>query len=182
MIQEANARHLHGAGAAPSAWICRWGCVIPAGGTVIDVACGAGRHARWFAERGCEVTAVDRNPAIEATLAGVDRVTCVVADLEADAWPFGAARFDAVVVANYLHRPLLPQLVASVAAGGLLIYETFAAGNERFGRPSNPDFLLQPGELLEAVRGRLRVIGYEDLEVDLPSPAMIQRIAARRER
>jgi len=109
----------------------------------------------------------------------VPGVTIRVADLEAGPWPYPGSTFAAVVVANYLHRPLLPALVGALAPNGLLIYETFAAGNERFGRPSNPAFLLQPGELLEAVRGRLRVLAYEDLQVAEPKPAMVQRICAR---
>ncbi len=107
-----------------------------------------------------------------------DRVELVEADLERDPWPFAGTRFDAVVVTNYLHRPLLDRLVQSVAPKGLLIYETYAHGNERWGRPGNPDFLLRPGELLEAVRGRLRVIAYEDVTVTEPRPAAVQRICA----
>ena len=102
-----------------------------------------------------------------------------VADIEAGPWPYAGEQFAGVIVTNYLHRPLLPLLVAAVAPGGVLIYETFAVGNERFGRPSNPEFLLRPGELLEAVRGRLRVRAYEDLEVQEPKPAMVQRICAQ---
>ncbi len=88
-------------------------------------------------------------------------------------------RFAGMVVTNYLHRPLFPALLAALEPGGMLIYETFAAGNERFGKPSNPDFLLRPGELLEVARGRLRVLAYEDLEISEPKPAMVQRLAAR---
>ena len=105
----------------------------------------------------------------------------LAADLEAAAWPFAGRRFDAIVVTNYLHRPLLPVLVDSLEPGGVLVYETFARGNEKFGKPSNPDFLLAPGELLEAVRGRLRVVAYEDLVVTAPRPAAVQRLCARRE-
>jgi SAM-dependent methyltransferase len=103
------------------------------------------------------------------------------ADLEAGPWPLAGRRFDAVVVTNYLHRPLLPALVDCLEPGGVLLYETFARGNERFGKPSNPDFLLAPGELLEAVRGRLRVVAYEDRVIDTPRAAAIQRLCARRE-
>ena len=103
------------------------------------------------------------------------------ADLEAGPWPYAERRFDAIVVTHYLHRPLLPTLVASLEHGGLLVYETFAQGNERFGKPSNPAFLLAPNELLEAVRGKLRVIAFEDLVVDEPRPAALQRLCARRE-
>ena len=108
-------------------------------------------------------------------------VAVLEADLEAGPWPYAGRRFDGVVVTNYLHRPLLPALVESLERGGLLVYETFATGNERFGKPSNPAFLLRPGELLEAVHGRLRVLAYEDLVVEEPRPAAVQRICARRE-
>ncbi len=164
---------------APSAWVCRWAALIAAGGTVLDLACGGGRHARWLAARGHPVEAVDRDPAV-ARLASIPGVTAIVADLEGGSWPYPGRRFEGVVVANYLHRPLLPRLVGSLAPGGVLIYETFAAGNERYGRPANPAFLLEPGELLEAVRGQLRVIAYEDLFVADPRPALVQRICATR--
>lgn len=157
----------------------RWGALLPRGATVLDVACGSGRHLRWFAaERGARVTGVDRDTAALQPLHAFGRM--VVADLEGAPWPLPGERFDAVVVTNYLWRPLLPTLVASVADGGLFIYETFARGNERFGKPSNPDFLLGPGELLDAARG-LRVLAYEDGELNAP-PRMVQRIAAVRER
>jgi SAM-dependent methyltransferase len=163
---------------APSQWVVRWSDRVPAGGRVLDVACGTGRHARYFSARGCSVEAVDRAAESLARLTGVSGVTTCCADLEGGAWPYGGQAFSAVVVTNYLHRPLLPHLVAGVAPQGVLIYETFALGNERYGRPSNPDFLLKPGELLEAVRGRLRVIAYEDVYVAEPKPALVQRICA----
>jgi SAM-dependent methyltransferase len=161
----------------PSAWIVRWATLIRPGGTVLDVACGSGRHARFLARMGFEVDAVDRDAScFRAKPAGV---TLLEADLESAPWPYGGRRFDAVVVTNYLHRPLLPTLVASLEPGGVLLYETFARGNERFGKPSNPAFLLAPGELLEAVHGRLQVVAYEDLVVQEPRPAAIQRLCAR---
>ena len=162
----------------PSQWIRRWAPLIRPGGAVLDVAAGGGRHARWLASLGFEVDAVDRDI---AALRAIPGVAVLEADIEAGPWPYAGRRFDAIVVANYLHRPLLPVLADSLEPGGLLVYETFARGNERFGKPSNPDFLLAPGELLEAVRGRLRVLGFEDLVVSEPKPAAIQRIAARRE-
>ncbi len=151
---------------------------MPAGGRVLDVACGSGRHARFFAARGHPVEAVDRDAAVLAALAGIPDVTARCADLEGGPWPYGRQQFAGIVVANYLHRPLFPRLLAGLEPGGALIYETFAAGTERYGRPSNPDFLLKPGELLEVVRGRLRVVAYEDLFVSDPRPAMVQRICA----
>ncbi len=166
--------------ATPSEWVRRWAALIAPGGRVLDLAAGSGRHARLLAALGHRVEAVDRDALALHALEGAPGIVTRVADLEAGAWPYAGESFSGVVVANYLHRPLLPALVAALAPGGVLIYETFAAGNERFGRPSNPDFLLRPGELLEAVRGRLRVIAYEDLEVEAPKPAMVQRICARR--
>lgn len=162
----------------PSDWIVRWGSLLPHGATVLDVACGGGRHARWFASRGHPVTGVDRDPSI----ADLERagISTVVADIEQGPWPFAARTFGAVVVTNYLHRPLLPRLLAAVAPDGWLLYETFAVGNERFGRPSNPDFLLRTGELLEVVRGTMKVVAFEDVEAGPPRPAMVQRIAAVR--
>lgn len=173
----AAAARCHGL-ATPSEWVCRWAPLILPGGRVMDLACGGGRHARYFAARGHPVEAVDRDPQLIAELAGVAGVTARCADLESSPWPYPGGRFAAVVVTNYLHRPLFPHLFAALAPGGVLIYETFAQGNEKFGRPGNPDFLLQPGELLEVVRGVLKVVAYEDLYVAVPRPAMVQRICA----
>jgi SAM-dependent methyltransferase len=160
-----------------SPWVRRWTHLVPQGGTVLDLACGGGRHSRWFAAQGARVTGVDRNAEALAGLTGV--VHTVLADIEAGPWPLPGQTFDAVVVTNYLWRALLPCIVDSVAPGGVLIYETFAAGNETVGRPSNPDFLLREGELLDAVRPALRVVAYEDGFVDRPA-RFIQRIAAIR--
>ena len=163
----------------PSAWVQRWLGWMRPGGRVLDLACGAGRHARLLAKLGFDVIAVDRAP--ELFTEPPAGVTLLAADLEENAWPLEGRRFDAIVVTNYLHRPLLPILAGSLERGGLLVYETFARGNERFGKPSNPAFLLEPGELLAAVHGKLHVVAYEDLVVESPAPAAIQRIAARRE-
>ncbi len=145
---------------------------------MLDVASGNGRHARFLAGRGHPVEAVDRDPAVLSSLAGARGVSTRCADLETGVWPYGGEQFAGVVVVNYLHRPLFPHLLAALAPAGVLIYETFAVGNERYGRPSNPAFLLNAGELLEVVRGKLRVIAYEDLYVADPKPALIQRICA----
>ena len=161
---------------APSTWVQRWSHLVPAGGSVLDVACGHGRHLRWFAQRGHPVTGVDRSP--EAITAVADLGRAVEADIENGPWPFAGETFDAVVITNYLWRPLLPQIVASVAPGGVLIYETFAAGNETVCKPSRPDFLLQPGELLQVAAG-LHVVAFEDGFTDRPE-RFVQRIAAVR--
>ena len=163
----------------PSAWVRRFAPTVPAGGPVLDLACGAGRHVRLFLERGHPVTAVDRDLSGIADTIGRPGLEVLEVDLEdGRRFPLAGRRFAAVVVTNYLYRPLVPALIAAVAPGGALIYETFAKGNERFGRPRRPEHLLNPGELLEAVRGRLRVRAYEDLIVEAPRPAAIQRICA----
>lgn len=173
-------RHL--ALTAPSAWIERFAGLVPAGGPVLDVACGGGRHTRLFLALGHPVTAVDRDISALHDLAARPDLERLQADLE-DGRPFPLAsrQFAGVVVTNYLYRPLFPALIAALAPGGVLLVETFTLGNERFGRPRNPDHLLRPGELLEAVRGALRVLAYEDLVVDKPRPAAVQRICARNE-
>ncbi|MEJ6023781.1 class I SAM-dependent methyltransferase [Ramlibacter sp. PS4R-6] len=163
---------MHGTEAV-SAWIARWAHLVPAGATVLDVASGRGRHARFFARRGCRVTAVDRDgEALRAIGVG----ETLVADIENGPWPFTGRTFDAVVVTNYLWRPLLPAIVGSVAPGGVLLYETFAAGNEAHGKPSRPDFLLQPGELLTACAS-LETIAFEQGFLASP-PRVVQRIAS----
>lgn len=159
---------------APSPWVVRFAGQIRAGGEVLDVACGGGRHAQWLAARGYGVTAVDRVP-FSPPIPGVQFVE---ADLEHGPWPFLPRRFDGVVVTNYLHRPLFAHLLDALAPGGWLIYETFAAGNAAYGRPTRAEFLLQPDELLERVRGRLQVVAYECGIVEFPRPAVVQRLAA----
>jgi SAM-dependent methyltransferase len=162
----------------PSPWIVQWAGLIEAGARVLDVAAGSGRHSRYLANRGFKVTAVDRD--ISALVAGPD-IEAVRADLEdGSPWPLPGRTFGAVVVTNYLHRPLFPVLLDALAPGGVLLYETFMEGNERFGRPSQPEFLLRDGELLERVRGRLSVTAYEARLISEPRTAMVQRIAARR--
>jgi len=166
---------MHGL-SAPSEWIVRWTHLLAPGATVLDVACGAGRHMQWFAGRGHPATGVDRSPEAIAAAGAFGRT--VSADIESGPWPFAGQAFGAVIVTNYLWRPRMADIVAAVAAGGVLLYETFAAGNETVGKPSRPDFLLQPGELLTACTG-LRVVAYED--GFMPEPArFVQRIAAVR--
>lgn len=162
-----------------SRWVERFAGGVPAGSRVLDLACGQGRHARLFAGRGCRVTAVDVDASCGASLSGVAAVEFVQADLESGPWPFAARQFDAIVVIHYLHRPLLARIEAALAPGALLLYETFAVGNERFGRPRNPEFLLRPRELLQAFPA-LRVVAFEDGCEPEPHPAMLQRLAARR--
>jgi len=166
----------------PSPWIRRFAWLVPAGGQVLDLACGAGRHVRFFRSLGHPVTALDRDLSGLADLGSDPGLERIAADLEdGSALPLAGRQFAGVVVTNYLWRPLLPAIVAAVAPGGALLYETFAQGNEAFGKPSNPDYLLAPHELLDAVRGQLRVVAYEDLIEAEPRPAARQRIAARRE-
>ena len=164
---------------APSPWVVRFAPLLPPG-AVLDLAAGSGRHTRHLLAAGRTVTAVDRDLSGLADLAGRPGLELVAADLETDAgWPLGHRRFAGIVVTNYLHRPLFPALLDALSPAGVLIYETFAVGQERFGRPTNPDFLLRPGELLDVVRGRLTVLAYEDLEVDEPARKRVQRICAQ---
>jgi histidinol phosphatase-like enzyme (inositol monophosphatase family) len=157
----------------PSPWVVRFADLVPKGAPVLDVAAGGGRHTRLFTERGHRVVAIDRDPS--DLPAGCE---AIAADLEdGGPWPLGDRRFGGIVVTNYLHRPLLPVLVDRLTDGGVLIYETFAKGNERFGKPSNPAFLLEPGELLRAVAGKLRIVAFE--EATLPD-RVVQRIVAVR--
>jgi SAM-dependent methyltransferase len=163
----------------PSRWVRHWTHLVAQGGAVLDVASGAGRHARWFASHGHPVTAIDRDAAALATMQNESLVTALAADLEGAPWPLSdAAKFAAVVVTNYLHRPLFPFLLDALAPGGVLIYETFAQGNQTVGKPSNPAFLLAPGELLDRVRPRLRVVAFQDGFLAQPRPAYVQRICA----
>ena len=161
-----------------SPWIAQSAGLVAPAATVLDLAAGAGRHALFFAGRGHRVTAVDRDL---SRLPGHPNIERIEADLEdGSPWPLASRRFGAAVVANYLHRPLMPPLLAAIEPGGVLLYETFMQGNERFGKPSRPEFLLQDGELLALVRGVFSVIAYEARLVSEPRLAMVQRIAARR--
>ena len=164
----------------PSPWVARFAHLVAPGATVLDVACGAGRHAKLFAQRGAIVDAVDRDAALADAFSGLAAVRFLAADLEAGAWPYPGRHFDAIIVTNYLHRPLFPVLRECLADGGVLIYETFARGNEAFGKPSNPAFLLQPRELLDAFAEGFFVVAFEDGLVEAPRPARVQRLCAVR--
>ena len=167
---------MHGTEAA-SEWVRHWSHLIPPGSQALDVACGAGRHLRWLRSQGHGVVGVDRSAEAIAACADLGEMHC--ADIENGPWPLAGRQFGAVVVTNYLWRPLLPVIVGSVAPGGVLLYETFAQGNETVGRPARPEFLLQPRELLAACAG-LRVVAYEDGFIEEPAH-FVQRVTAVRE-
>lgn len=161
----------------PSPWVRRWAGSIRPGGRVLDVACGHGRHLRYLRSLGFALVGVDRDDKVSAAVKGLDGVEVRVADIEAAPWPLPPGGFDGVVVTNYLHRPIFRDLIGALRPGGVLIYETFASGNERYGRPSNPDFLLRPGELLRSLES-LTVIAFEQGLVSAPKQALVQRICA----
>jgi SAM-dependent methyltransferase len=164
---------------APSPWIVRFAPLIDPAARVLDLACGRGRHARFFAARGHRVVAVDRDREALAALADDPRIETRALDLETGAWPLAGETFGAIVVANYLHRPLFPHLLAALAGDGVLLYETFARGNEAYGRPSNPEFLLAPGELLDRAARGLAVVAFEQGHVPAAAGgAVIERLAA----
>jgi SAM-dependent methyltransferase len=163
---------------APSRWVVRFSSLVADGARVLDVACGQGRHSRWFAARGCRVVAVDRDEAALEGLSSVAGITPVSADLEAHPWPFEGEKFDAIIVTRYLHRALFPSLLHAIADDGALLYETFARGNEAYGKPSNPDFLLTDGELLTLAGGSLIVVAFEQGRTESEPPAVVQRLAA----
>lgn len=163
---------------SPSDWVTRWANLLAPRSHVLDVASGSGRHTRHLLELGHRVLAVDLDVSGMLDLRQRVDFHLVKADLENAPWPFDPEIFDGVVVTNYLFRPLFPHLFASLKPGGKFVYETFAVGNGELGRPSNPDFLLKPGELLEIVTGRARVIAFEEGYVDRPKPAVVQRICA----
>jgi SAM-dependent methyltransferase len=163
----------------PSPWIVRFAPLVRPGGAALDLACGGGRHARLLAARGHPVEAVDRDAAAIRSLAGATGITAHVADLEGEPWPYPGRRFDAVVVTRYLHRPLFPSIAAALADGGVLLYETFMRGHERLGRPSRPEFVLAPGELLSAFAG-LTVVAFEQGRIEEPTPSVVQRLCAVR--
>ncbi len=164
----------------PSPWVVRWAHLAPPGGTVLDLAAGRGRHGRMFLQRGHSVTFVDRDTEPLKDLVDLPRATVLQADLEdGSSWPVKGKVFDLIVVTNYLYRPLFSPILDSLDTGGLLLYETFAHGNEAFGRPRNPKHLLKAGELLEVMQGKLQIVAYEHgaTHTDEP-PAIKQRICA----
>lgn len=161
-----------------SAWVCRWSGRIPADSRVLDLACGTGRHAVYLAGLGQRVDAVDIDLTLSEPVRATPGVTWRQADLEQGSGHIPEGIYQGIVVTNYLHRPLFTEIIAGLAPCGVLIYETFAHGQEAYGRPRNPLHLLLPGELLEVVRGQLRVLAYEDIVRDEPAPARIQRICA----
>jgi SAM-dependent methyltransferase len=164
-----------------SLWVQRFLPLITAGGAVLDLACGDGRHSRLLAEHGYQVEAVDRDAeALAAIAAKLPGIVTRVADLEGGPWPYHGCAFDGIVVTNYLYRPLLPMLLNALDVNGVLIYETFMVGNERFGKPSNPAFLLRSGELLDVVRRRLTLVAFEQGEIASPRSAVVQRLCATR--
>ena len=166
---------------APFPWIVRFAPLACAGAPVLDLACGSGRHSRLFLERGHPVTAVDVDLSRLQDLQEHPALELVQADLESGApWPLPDRRFAVVVVTNYLWRPLFPMILDAVDDGGMLLYETFALGNEAYGPPRNPDFLLAPGELIEVVRGHLQIVAYEHGSLEHPRPAIKQRLCAVR--
>lgn len=168
---------MHATTGAPSAWVQRFAGLIRPRGTVLDLACGSGRHVRWLSAKGFKVTGVDRDEAAVAPLR--DTAEIVVADVENGIWPLPGRCFDGIVVTNYLWRALWPELRAALADGGVLIFETFAHGQQHVGRPSRPEFLLQPGELLQALSG-LRVVAFED-GFEPATPRFVQRIVVVQE-
>lgn len=172
----------HGAIGAPSPWVMRFAPLIKPCGRVLDYACGDGRHSQALGALGYHIEAVDRDTAAVQALRDSTTLAVTVreADLEADEWPFHDERYDAVVVTNYLYRPHFQPMLDLLDDGGVLIYETFMVGNERFGRPKNPDFLLQPNELFERLRGTFTVLAFEQGEVERPARAMVQRVCAIR--
>ncbi|MEE2997459.1 MAG: methyltransferase domain-containing protein [Pseudomonadota bacterium] len=160
----------------PSPWVVRFLPLISKNGDVLDLACGQGRHSVFLASEGLRITALDRDI---SRLPRDERINPVEANLEeGNPWPLAGQRFDGIVVTNYLHRPLFPILIDSLRPGGVMIYETFSIGNEAYGRPRDPEFLLREGELLEAFSGKLTVVAYEAGAIDQPAPAVVQRIAA----
>lgn len=164
----------------PSPWIVKYASLIRKNGRVLDLACGNGRHGIRLAKQGYQVDALDRDAQALANMAGMDNINVFVVDLEAGDWPHSGQQYDGIIVSRYLYRPLLVRLAELLCPDGILIYETFMVGNERYGKPSNPDFLLLPNELLEIYSPLLSIIAFEQGEVKIPRPAVMQRICAKK--
>jgi len=163
----------------PSEWVTRFATLISPGGKVLDLASGQGRHTKFLLKSGFKVTSLDANISGLEKIADKRRLEIVHADLEnCQSWPLGQRRFSGLIVTNYLHRPLFPHIIASLGENGVLIYETFAMGNQNYGKPSNPEFLLKPGELLAEVFGKLKIIAYEEGLNQTPKMSVKQRICA----
>lgn len=165
-------------GLSPSNWVKRCSELLRPRSTVLDLACGSGRHAHYLAGKGHKVTALDKSPEALSKISSSIGIHTHEFDLELDSWPYSERKFDAIVVTNYLYRPIFQNIVDALSPSGILIYETFMSGNERFGRPSNPDFLLRPNELIDVTHKKLQILLYESGRVSEPSPALIQRICA----
>ena len=165
-------------GLNPSVWVKKCAAFLKPRSSVLDLACGSGRHACYLADKGHDVTGLDKNIEVLSQISMRKDIQTLQYDLELSAWPFPDRKFDAIVVTNYLYRPILANIVDSLSPSGVLIYETFMVGNERFGRPSSPDFLLRPNELIEVTHGKLQVVMYESGRVSRPKPALVQRICA----
>jgi len=162
----------------PSGWLCTQAMHIPAGSTVLDVAAGYGRNARWLADQGYQVHAVDKDMAALQSMEDLPNITTQVADIEAGGWPYSDGQFDAIVVCRYLYRPLFAKLIKSLASDGVLIYETFMEGHQAYGRPQKPDFLLKSNELLRFFSPELTILAFEQGLLQESPPAMLQRICA----
>lgn len=165
---------------APSPWVVQYIPLVNKNDRILDLACGSGRHAIWLAGQGYHVDAIDRDTQAVSGMVGIDNIKVFILDLEAGNWPSADQRYGGIIVSRYLHRPLLRALAEILTPGGVLIYETFMAGNERHGKPSNPDFLLQPDELLATYSPLLDVIAFEQGEEMTPRPAVMQRICAKK--
>jgi SAM-dependent methyltransferase len=162
----------------PSSWVVKHQPLIRKGGRVLDLACGKGRHAIRFAQQGYQVDAIDRDAQVVSNMVGMSNINVIIVDLEVGEWPNSDQFYDGLIVSRYLYRPMLHTLAAMLNPGGVLIYETFMVGNERFGKPSNPDFLLLPNELLDIYSPLLNIISFEQGEEQTPRPAVMQRICA----
>ena len=165
-------------GLAPSTWVKKCSELLRPGSTILDLACGSGRHANYLAAQGHDITALDKSSEALAKISSSIGIHPFEFDLETGSWPFSERKFDAIVVTNYLYRPIMQNIVDALYPSGILIYETFMSGNERYGRPSSPDFLLRPNELIDLVHKKLEILLYEAGRVNYPKPALIQRICA----